>query len=161
MYCTYCGSKSCAKGTRLCVMSPQARNLIIDFLEATFVESSHFNKSYTFVPTEEWDSWAISHNLPTQEELLSLYPEEDLHSLLYLVLDEVEISPELRSFFHEPVFTDETEMFSEFSNKVLIDVSGLRRLTKDEVVKYTGRKVKNIPRPTYVESLNLVSERDL
>ncbi len=158
MYCTYCGSKVCAEGTRLCIMSPQARNLIVSFLESNFVESSVFNKSYVFVPTDLWDEWASKHNIPSQEELLFMYPDEDLHSLLFLILDEVELSPELRSFFNEPVDFDESEMFSEFSNRVVFDTSRLRNLTREDVLRYTGRKVKNLPKTVYVNDISFVGK---
>ncbi len=158
MYCTYCGSRRCAEGTRLCVMSPQALNLIVGFLETNFVESSIFNKSYAFVPDEEWDSWASSHNLPTQEELLSLYPEEDLLSLLTMILDGVKLSPELRSFYTEPFDFEEIEMFSEFSKKVVVDTSSLRNLTREDVLRYTGKKVKNLPSVVYVNDISFVGK---
>lgn len=155
MYCTYCGSKKCAEGTRLCIMSPQAMNLIVRFLEEVFFETSRFNKSYTFIPNEEWDLWALKNNVPTQIELLELYPEEDLFSLLFLALEDAKLSPELTSFFKEQVNFDESETFSEFFDGVNVNTDKLKPLTREDVLRYNGKKIKNLPRPAFISSLTL------
>ena len=52
--------------------------------------------------------------MPTQADLKILYPEEDLESLFFMVLEDVELSPELQGYYSEPfdAETIETEGFS-------------------------------------------------
>ena len=152
MYCTFCGSKQC-RG--VCIFSDTGKKMIVEMLERAFLGHSTFNKSYIFVPFDTWDGWAIEHDMPTQADLKILYPEEDLESLLFMVLEDVELSPELRSYYSEPFDAEaiEAEGFSEFNENFTFDA---KPLTRDDVVRYNKQPVKNLPRPNYV---NLNVER--
>lgn len=153
MYCTDCGSKLCKESGKPCILSTGARYLILSWLEQQFLEKSVFNKSYNFVPFDDWDTWASQVNLPTLEELKVLYPEEDLESLLFMVLDGLELSPELRSYYSEPFDAEQIEAqgFSEFNENFVFDA---KSLTREDVMRYNKQPVKNIPRPNYV-NLNI------
>ena len=150
MYCTDCGSKLCKEWGKNCIFSKEALPVIVQMLEAQFFEYSIFNKSYSFVPFDTWDEWADSNNFPTQDELMFLYPEEDLENLLFMVLQDAELSPELRSFYHHPFDAEDIEIqtFSEFSQSWRFDG---KSLTLDDIMLYNKKPVKNLPRPDYVE----------
>lgn len=150
MYCTDCGSALCKEWGKLCILSEAGKALILDMLESQFIDNSFFNKYYSFVPTETWDDWALNVGLPTQDELMLLYPGEDLESLLYLVLEDMELSPELRSFYHEPFDAEplEAEAFSEFNENWTFEG---KHLTKEELMRYNKKPVRALPRPDYVK----------
>lgn len=160
-YCEYCGSRVCKSSGLWCIVSPQALNVVVPFLLENFSNNSIFNKSYSFVPWDTWDKWAIEHGLPTQVQLSALYPEEDLESLLYMAFDGVSLPPELSSYFHEPVDTEseEADGFSEFSTKVFVDTSGSENLTRDWIMRYNKRKIDRLPRPDYVNEIILEYSR--
>lgn len=119
-------------------------------LERVFLEYSTFNKSYVFVPFDTWDNWAIENDMPTQSELKILYPEEDLESLLFMVLDGLELSPELQSYYSEPFDAEhiEAEGFSEFNENFTFDA---KSLTREDVLRYNKQPVNKLPRPNYVK----------
>lgn len=151
MYCTDCGSRLCKELGKPCIFSTGARNLILSWLEQQFLEKSVFNKFYNFVPFDDWNAWAVQVGLPTLEELKILYPDEDLESLLFMVLDGLELSPELRSYFTEPFDAEqiEAEGFTEFrQSESFVGKS----LTKEVLLKYNKKPVNTLPRPVYVKS---------
>lgn len=150
MYCSDCGSKLCKESGKPCILSTGARYLILSWLEQQFLEKSVFNKSYNFVPFDDWDAWASQVNLPTLEELGVLYPDEDLESLLFMVLDGLDLSPELRSYFTEPFDAEqiEAEGFTEFRQ---FEVFNGKSLTKEWLLKYNKKPVNTLPRPVYVK----------
>lgn len=150
MYCTDCGSKLCKEWGKRCIFSSDSVADIVSMLEEQFLENSIFNKSYSFVPFDTWDVWANSNNFPTQDELMFLYPGEDLEGLLFLVLQDVDLSPELRSFYHEPFDAEELEIqsFSEFSQSWHFEGNPL---TLETLMLYNKKSVKTLPRPDYVE----------
>ena len=147
MYCIFCGSKQC-RG--VCIFSDVGKTKIVEMLERVFLEYSTFNRSYVFVPFDTWDNWAIENDMPTQSELKILYPDEDLESLLFMVLEDVELSPELRSYYSEPFDAEqiEAEGFSEFNENFTFDA---KSLTREDVMRYNKQSVKNLPRPNYVK----------
>jgi hypothetical protein len=147
MYCTFCGSKQC-KG--VCIFSDTGKKRIVEMLERVFLEYSTFNKSYVFVPFDTWDGWAIENDMPTQADLKVLYPEEDLESLLFMVLDGLELSPELQSYYSEPFDAEhiEAEGFSEFNENFTFDA---KSLTREDVLRYNKQPVNKLPRPNYVK----------
>ena len=156
-YCEYCGSKACKSSGLWCIMSPQALNVVVPFLLRNFSENSVFNKSYSFVPWDVWDKWAVEHGLPTQDGIKSLYEGEDLESMLYLALEDAQLPPELASYFQDPVDFEEEEsaMFSEFSTPVYFDTSSGVNLTRDWIMRYNKRKIEKLPRPVYVNEMIL------
>lgn len=147
MYCTFCGSKQC-RG--VCIFSDVGKTKIVEMLERVFLEYSTFNKSYVFVPFDTWDNWAIENDMPTQSELKILYPDEDLESLLFMVLEDIELSPELRSYYSEPFDAEqiEAEGFSEFNENFIFDA---KPLTREDVLRYNKQPVNKLPRPNYVK----------
>ena len=150
MYCSDCGSKLCKESGKPCILSTGARHLILSWLEQQFLEKSVFNKFYNFVPFDDWNAWAVQVGLPTLEELKILYPDEDLESLLFMVLDGLELSPELRSYFTEPFDAEqiEAEGFSEFNENFTFDA---KSLTREDVLRYNKQPVNKLPRPNYVK----------
>jgi len=144
MYCTFCGSKQC-RG--VCIFSDTGKKMIVEMLERAFLEHSTFNKSYIFVPFDTWDGWAIENDMPTQGDLKAMYPDEDLESLLFMVVEGQELSPELMSYYCEPFDAEPLEVvgFSEFTERP--NFSG-KSLTREELMGYNKKPVKVLPRPT-------------
>lgn len=149
MYCTDCGSKLCKELGVICIFSDVGRRRILEMLELYYLERSVFNKSYAFVPLDTWDGWAIENDMPSQGDLKALYPEEDLESLLFMVLDGLELSPELQSYYTEPFDAEqiEAEGFTEF--RELESFSG-KHLTREELLRYNKKPVNTLPRPVYI-----------
>ena len=160
-YCEFCGSKDCKSSGLECIMSPKTLDVLIPFLMQNYFNNSVFNKSYSFVPFESWDSWANENDLPTQDALLALYPEEDLESLLYMALDGASLPPELESYYHDPMSTDEHEasLFSEFSTPVAFETKGGVNLTREWLMRYNKRRLEKIPNPRYVTEIILEYSR--
>lgn len=162
MYCTYCGSKSCYSSNKLCIFSDEViRKIIIPFIEKTYFDFSVFNNFYVFLPEEQWDSMAISSNLPTLQELKELYPSEDLEELMFLILDNKQLSPEIMTYYTQPQNTEEkdAEDFSEFIEKKHIDTSNMTRLTMQFISSFNNKPLRDLPFPVFYETL--VLERKL
>jgi hypothetical protein len=157
MYCNYCGSKKCFYSELGCIFSLQTLKILVPFLEKNFINKSRFNKIYSMVPLESWDKWAIANNLPTIEILRELYPEEDLESILFLVLDgnTNRLSPELRSYYTEQseVEYEESLAFSEF--RTFFTINGLTALTKDYIMNFNLEELNKIPRPIELDCLKM------
>lgn len=67
-----------------------------------------------------------------------------------MVLDGLELSPELRSYFTEPFDAEQIEAdgFTEFRQ---FEVFNGKSLTKEWLLRYNKKPVNTLPRPVYVK----------
>lgn len=142
--CPDCGQKH--DNIRMCIMSKSASYLVVGFLSAQLVTISKFNKFYNIFPSKElYNGFALLVNLPSAEEIESLY-KEDFTDMLLLTAGNVENTSLFDSFFfNKEEYIEEYRNDADFSSSVRVGVASLRnylsqfQLKVEDIKQNTGK----------------------